>query len=81
MTDSNIKHDKSPKEVMHQGRIQDLIKGGAPDRDKIADIAQPLCEQSEPFSAWGLGPTLGPQKYFITKYAFSPFWGTFLYYF
>ena len=21
-----------------------------------------LCEQSEPFSAWGPGPTLGPQK-------------------
>ena len=42
------------------------------------------CEQSEPFSAWGLGPALGPQKLlgiFITKYAFSPFWGTFLYYF
>ena len=32
------------------------------------------CERSEPFQAWGLG-------YFITKYAFSPFWGTFLYYF
>ena len=42
------------------------------------------CEQSKPFSAWGLGPALGPQKLlgiFITKYAFSPFWGTFLYYF
>ena len=42
------------------------------------------CEGSKPFSVWGLGPTLGPQKLlgiFITKYAFSPFWGTFLYYF
>ena len=29
------------------------------------------CEGSEPFSAWGLG----------TKYAFSSFWGTFLYHF
>ena len=42
------------------------------------------CERSEPFSVRGLGPALGPQKLlgiFITKYAFSPFWGTFLYYF
>ena len=32
------------------------------------------CEQSEPFSAWGLGPW-APEAlgYFITKYAFSPF--------
>ena len=44
------------------------------------------CEQSEPFSAWDLGPgaclrALEALGYFITKYAFSPFWGTFLYYF
>ena len=53
------------------------------------------CEQSKSFSVWGRANKVSPYwlgsraclrapealGYFITKYAFSPFWGTFLYYF
>ena len=48
-----------------QGRMQDLIRGGAPDRDrpKLPTCAAVLCERSEPFSAQGPGPALGPQKF------------------
>ena len=47
-----------------QGRIQDLVKGGA---QIVTGLncrwcAAALCERSEPLSAWGLGPALGPQK-------------------
>ena len=63
-------------ECLVQGRIQDLIGGGAQIVTGLncRRCAAALCKRGEPFSAWGLG-------YFITKYAFSPFWGTFLYYF
>ena len=47
------------KALKKQGRIQDLIRG-APDRDRPK--LPVLCERSEPSSAWGPGPALGPQK-------------------
>ena len=47
-----------------QGRIQDLIRAGA---QIMTDLncqrcAAVLREGSEPFSGWGVGPALGPQK-------------------
>ena len=71
--------------IQIQGQIQDLIGGPQIVTGlNCRQCAAGSCEQSKPFSAWGLGPALGPRKLlgiFITKYAFSPFWGTFLYYF
>ena len=71
--------------VIIQGRIQDLIGG-----PQIVTglncrwCAVASCERSEPFCSVGSGAHLRVPEalgYFITKYAFSPFWGTFLYYF
>ena len=47
-----------------QGRIQDLIRGGAQIVTGLScrRCAAALCKRSEPFSVWGLGPTLGPWK-------------------
>ena len=47
-----------------QGRIQDLIRG---EPQIVTGLnwrwcAAVSCERSEPFSAWGLGPALGPRK-------------------
>ena len=49
--------------MLLQGRIQDLMGGG----QIMAGLncqwcAAASCEQSEPFPARGLGPTLGPWK-------------------
>ena len=68
-----------------QGWIQDLVKGrGAKFFWPIfADCIAELCEQSKSLLARvqaGLG-ALEALGFFITKYAFSPFWGSFLYYF
>ena len=69
-----------------QGRIQDLIKGGAPDRDspKLPMVHSSVVRAKRALFSMGSGARLrAPEAlgYFITKYAFSPFWGTFLYYF
>ena len=47
-----------------QGQIQDLIRGGAQIMTGLncQQYTAASCEQSEPFSAWGLGPALGPWK-------------------
>ena len=47
-----------------QGRIQDLIRGGPQIVTSLncRQCAAASCEQSEPYSAWDLGPALGPQK-------------------
>ena len=47
-----------------QGRIQDLIGGGAQIVTGLncRQCAAASCERSKPFSAWGLGPALGPRK-------------------
>ena len=61
-----------------QGWIQDLVKGGP--QIFLTDFCQ-LCAV---LIGWGPGPALGPLEalgFFITKYAFSPFLGTFLYHF
>ena len=68
-----------------QGQIQDLVKG-AP------KFFQPIFANSAQWShvnkvsPYWLGSrahlrTLEALGFFITEYAFSPFWGTFLYYF
>ena len=67
--------------VGEQGQIQDLIRG-APDHDrpKLATVRSSIVRAKRALFSVGSGApeALG---YFITKYAFSPFWGTFLYYF
>ena len=69
-----------------QGRIQDLIRGGAPDHDrpKLPTVCSSIVRAKRTLLSVGSGARLrAPEAlgYFITKYAFSPFWGTFLYYF
>ena len=69
-----------------QGRIQDLIKGGAPDRyrPKLPTVRSSIGRAKRALFSMGSGACLRALEalgYFITKYAFSPFWGTFLYYF
>ena len=50
-------------EVQYQGRIQDLIVGAQIVTGLNCQwCAAVSCERSEPFLAWGPGPTLGPQK-------------------
>ena len=70
----------------NQGRIQDLVKGGGPILfwPIFADSAQWSCANE--VSPYWLGSgahlrALEALGFFITKYAFSPFLGTFLYYF
>ena len=69
-----------------QGRIQDLIGGGGPDRDrpKLLTVCSSVMQAKRDLFSVGSGAHLRALEalgYFITKYAFSPFWGTFLYYF
>ena len=68
-----------------QGRIQDLIRGG-PDRDrpKLPMVRSSIMQVKRAHFSMGSGAHFrAPEAlgYFITKYALSPFWGTFLYYF
>ena len=78
----------------YQGRIQDLIRGGAQIvtglncRRCVASVASlekiEIIRSQEFMLSVGSGACLRALEalgYFITKYAFSPFWGTFLYYF
>ena len=63
-----------------QGWIQDLVKG----HPNFANSAQ--CNHANEVSPYWLGSrahlrALEALGFFITKYAFSPFLGTFLYYF
>ena len=68
-----------------QGRIQDLVKGGRKfSWSTFADSAQR--SHANEVSPYWLGSrahlrALEVLGFFITKYAFSLFWGTFLYYF
>ena len=67
-----------------QGRIQDLM--GVPDRDrpKLPTVCSSVVRAKRALFSVGSGAHLRVPEalgYFITKYAFSPFWGTFLYYF
>ena len=64
-----------------QGRIQDLI-GGGPDHDtpKLPTVHSNVVQVKRALFSVGSGACLrAPEAlgYFITKYAFSPFWGTF----
>ena len=77
-------------EVIHmyvsQGWIQYLIRGGDPDHDrpKLPMVHSSVVWVKQALCSMGSGARLrAPEAlgYFITKYAFSPFWGTFLYYF
>ena len=61
-------------------------QGGAPDRDrpKLLTVHSSIVRAKQARFSVGSGACLrAPEAlgYFITKYAFSPFWGTFLYYF
>ena len=61
-------------------------QGGAPDRDspKLPMVHSSVVQAKRALFSVGSGACLrAPEAlgYFITKYAFSPFWGTFLYYF
>ena len=74
------------QEVLSQGRIQDLNRGGGPDRDrpKLPMVHSSVVRVKQALFSMGSRACLrAPEAlgYFITKYAFSPFWGTFLYYF
>ena len=71
--------------VYDQGQIQDLIRG-APDRDrpKLLTVRSSIVQVKRDLFSMGSGACLRALEalgYFITKYAFSPFWGTFVYYF
>ena len=68
-----------------EGRIQDLIRGG-PDRDRpeLPMVRSSVMRAKRGLFSVGSGARLRALEalgYFITKYAFSPFWGIFLYYF
>ena len=68
-----------------QGQIKDLI-GGGPDHDrpKLPTVHSSIVQAKQALFSVGSGAHLRALEalgYFITKYAFSPFWGTFLYYF
>ena len=68
-----------------QGQIQDLI-GGGPDRDrpKLPMVHSSIMQAKRALFSMGSRAHLrAPEAlgYFITKYAFFSFWGTFLYYF
>ena len=70
---------------VQQGRIQDLIRG-APDRErpKLPMVHSSVVRAKRALFSVGSGAHLSAPEalgYFITKYAFSPFWGTFLFYF
>ena len=58
-----VTHDVQDSLHCNQGQIQDLIWG-----PQIVTglncrwCTAALCKQSEPFSAWGPGPILGPHK-------------------
>ena len=61
-------------------------QGGAPDRDrpKLPMVSSSVMRVKRALFSVGSGAHLRALEalgYFITKYAFSPFWGTFLYYF
>ena len=61
-------------------------QGGGPDRDrpKLLMVRSSILQVKRALFSMGSGAHLrAPEAlgYFITKYAFSPFWGTFLYYF
>ena len=76
---------KMLKIVHFQGWIQDLIRGG-PDRyrPKLPTVHSSVVQAKQALFSMGSGAHLrAPEAlgYFITKYAFSSFWGTFLYYF
>ena len=67
---------------INQGQIQDLVKGGP----KYFCLILPTphrgsCANELSLNWPSSGPALGPGNswVFITKYAFPPFWGTFLY--
>ena len=49
---------------MYQGRIQDLIRGGPPDRDrpKLPMVCSSIVRAKRALSSMGSGPTLGPLK-------------------
>ena len=59
---------------------------GAPDRDrpKLSMVRSSVMRVKRALFSMGSGACLKASEalgYFIIKYAFSPFWGTFLYYF
>ena len=70
------------KEESQQGRIQDLIRGGGPARDRpqLPTVHSSIMRAKQALFSVGSGARLRALEalgYFITKYAFSPFWGTF----
>ena len=68
-----------------QGRIQNLVKGGSKFFWLISADSAEWSHVNEVSPYWpgyrAYLRVLEALWFFITKYAFSPFWGTFLYYF
>ena len=61
-----------------QGQIQDLIRGGPDhDRPKLPMVCSSVVQAKQALFSMGSGACLRALEalgYFITKYAFSPFW-------
>ena len=79
-TSGHTKMDLSP------GADPGSDQGGGPDRDssKLPTVRSSIMRAKRTLFSVGSGARLRVLEalgYFITKYAFSPFWGTFLYYF
>ena len=71
---------------MPAGADPGFDQGGGPDRDrpKLPTVHSSVVRAKQALFSVGSGAHLRALEalgYFITKYAFSPFWGTFLYYF
>ena len=69
---------------MNTGADPGFDQGGAPDRDRsnLPTVRSSVVQAKRAlFSVGSLRQAPEALGYFITKYAFSPFWGTFLYYF
>ena len=76
---------RSDCRLLDKGQIQDLVKGGPNFFWPIFanSIQQSCVNDVSPYwpGSRACLKTLEALGFFITKYAFSPFWGTFLYYF
>ena len=72
--------------LIKSGADPGFDQGGGPDRyrPKLPTVCSSIVRAKRALFSVGSGACLRALEalgYFITKYAFSPFWGTFLYYF
>ena len=93
---TNILNDTDHVIVTYNSKARNIVvkyrggsriwSGGAPDRyrPKLLTVHSSIWRVKRALFSVGSGACLRALEalgYFITKYAFSPFWGTFLYYF